>query len=213
MNEAPQVEYRLQRAEDPHRPRRPQARAIDGRDPAHHLVRRPAQPPVVRRRQREIREEALLVHETELQPARAPHKVVRPRHRRAGAGAVLSLLLPLLLWSRGGRVCAPDVHAHVLAAAGDERAVARDRSGEHAAGGYAQGQRAELAAVRVEDPQAAVVRGRDDPVPVGGERDRVDGRRVAVQDGEEAFAGGEVPDPDRPVFRAGEYLFVGDAEG
>lgn len=209
MNETPQVKYRLQRAEDPHRPRRPQARAIDGRDPAHRIVRRPAQPPVVR--QSEIREEALLVHGTELQPPRAPHEVVGPRHRRAGAGALLSLLSR---GSGGGHVCAPDVHAHVLAAAGDERAVARDRSGEHAAR-HVQGQRAQLAAVRVEDPQAAVVRSRDDPVPVGGERDRVDGRRVAVRDGEEGVAGGEVPDPDRFVFGAGEYLFVrvGDADG
>ena len=104
------------------------------------------------------------------------------------------------------------MHAHVLAAARDERAVARDGNGEHAAG-RAQRPRALLAAVRVEDPQRAVVRGGDDPVPVRGERERVDGRRVAVQDGEERVAGGEVPGADRPVLGGGVDLFVGDADG
>ena len=104
------------------------------------------------------------------------------------------------------------MHAHVLAAARDERAVARDRNGEHAAG-RAQRPRAGLAAVSVEDPQRAVVRGRDDPVPVRRERERVDGRRVAVQDGEQRVAGGEVPGADRLIFGGGVYPFAGDADG
>ena len=110
VNETPQVNHRLQRPEDPNRPRSPQACPINRGYPTHRLIRRSAEPPIIRRS--EIGKESLLVYETEFEAARLADKVFGPHgapfHTRA-----------------------PDVHAHVRAATCDQCAVVRNADGKH----------------------------------------------------------------------------------